>query len=413
MFAPRLHGRSDDAQSINQTDGLQHGALGRRFIIAQGPRAASRAAISELDSPRNIMALEDEIAARVGEVRTDSFDLSFGEIANLHVNKELIIQPEYQRLFRWSPQQKSHLIESILLELPVPQVFMIENQDGVLELIDGLQRISTILQFMEPQSIKLDPLTLDGCTLVPGLNGLAFTQLPLSLRLRIKRSPIRTVVIKKQSKGFLRYEMFKRLNTGGANLEPQEIRNCSSRMLGERGIAFYNTLVKLSQQDDFAACADYLAQPDKEKKAAEELVLRFFAAKNFLEGFKGSVRDWLDTYMEGVLLQKLPFDTEAEVAIFHKVMTFARQSLGETAFLRYRGENPTGSLPPAYFEAIAIGIQTTFDQIQDKSPGSLREKITQLVQTEDFRAVTGPGANSKEKLKTRIQLAAAALVSAA
>lgn len=359
------------------------------------------------------MALEDEIAARVGEVRTDSFDLSFGEIANLHVNKELIIQPEYQRLFRWSLQQKSHLIESILLELPVPQIFVIENQDGVFELIDGLQRISTILQFMEPQSIGLAPLTLDGCTLVPGLNGLAFTQMPLSLRLRIKRSPIRTVVIKKQSKGFLRYEMFKRLNTGGANLEPQEIRNCSSRMLGERGIAFYNTLVQLSTQEDFAACADFLPQPDKEKKAAEELVLRFFAAKNFLDGFKGSVRDWLDTYMEDVLLEKLPFDTEAEVGTFLKVMTFARQNLGETAFLRYRGETPTGSLPPAYFEAIAIGIQTSFDQIQGKNPASLREKVTQLVQTDAFRAVTGPGANSKDKLKTRIQLAAAALVSAA
>lgn len=359
------------------------------------------------------MALEDEIAARVGEVRTDSFDLSFGEIANLHVNKELIIQPEYQRLFRWSLQQKSHLIESILLELPVPQIFVIENQDGVFELIDGLQRISTILQFMEPQSIGLDPLTLDGCTLVPGLNGLAFTQMPLSLRLRIKRSPIRTVVIKKQSKGFLRYEMFKRLNTGGANLEPQEIRNCSARMLGDRGIAFYNTLVQLSLQEDFAACADYLPQPDKEKKAAEELVLRFFAAKNFVDGFKGSVRDWLDTYMEDVLLEKLAFDTVDEVDIFNKVMTYARKNLGETAFLRYRGENPTGSLPPAYFEAIAIGIESTFDQIQGKDPASIREKITQLVQTEAFRAVTGPGANSKEKLKTRIQLAATALVSAA
>lgn len=359
------------------------------------------------------MALEDEIAARVGEVRTDSFDLSFGEIANLHVNKELIIQPEYQRLFRWSLQQKSHLIESILLELPVPQIFVIENQDGVLELIDGLQRVSTILQFMEPQSIRLDPLTLDGCTLVPGLNGLLFSQMPLSLRLRIKRSPIRTVVIKKQSKGFLRYEMFKRLNTGGANLEPQEIRNCSSRMLGERGIAFYNTLVELSLQPDFAACADYLPQPDKEKKAAEELVLRFFAAKNFLDGFKGSVRDWLDTYMENVLLEKLPFDTDAEVGTFLKVMTFARENLGETAFLRYRGDNPTGSLPPAYFEAISIGIESTFDQIQGKNPASLREKVTELVQTEAFRGVTGPGANSKEKLKTRIQLAAAALVSAA
>jgi hypothetical protein len=358
------------------------------------------------------MTLEEEIAARVGEVRTDSFDLSFGEIANLHVSNELVIQPEYQRLFRWSLQQKSHLIESILLELPVPQIFVIENQDGVLELIDGLQRVSTILQFMEPESIALEPLTLDGCTLIAGLNGQTFGSLPLSLRLRLKRSPIRTVVIKKQSQGFLRYEMFKRLNTGGANLEPQEIRNCSARMLGEGGVAFYGLLVKLSQQEDFAACAEYLPQPDKDKKAAEELVLRFFAAKNFIDGFKGSVRDWLDNYMEDVLLGKQPFDMATETEAFNKTMSFARQKLGETAFLRYRGEIPTGSLPPAYFEAIAIGIHDNYEQINDKSSDSLRAKISALVQSEQFRSVTGPGANSKEKLKTRIQLAGDALLSA-
>lgn len=358
------------------------------------------------------MTLEEEIAERVGEVRTDSFDLSFGEIASLHVSKELIIQPEYQRLFRWSLQQKSDLIESILLELPVPQIFVIENHDGVLELIDGLQRVSTILQFMEPQSLGLEPLTLDGCRLITGLNGLAFSALPLSLRLRLKRSPIRTIVIKKQSQGFLRYEMFKRLNTGGANLEPQEIRNCSARMLGDDGVNFYGLLVTLSQQEDFAACAEYLPQAEKDKKAAEELVLRFFAAKNFIEAFKGSVRDWLDNYMEDVLLGKEPFDIAAETEAFTKTMKFARQSLGETAFLRYRGNDPTGSLPPAYFEAIAIGIHNNYEQIKAKPPNALRAKITALVQSDPFRLVTGPGANSKEKLKARIQLAGAALLEA-
>ena len=93
--------------------------------------------------------LEEQIDERVGEVRTDTFDISFGEIVNLHQNKELIIQPEYQRLFRWSTNQKSQLIESILLELPVPQIFVIENQDGVFELIDGLQRVSSVIQFLE------------------------------------------------------------------------------------------------------------------------------------------------------------------------------------------------------------------------------------------------------------------------
>jgi len=358
------------------------------------------------------MTLEEEIAAKVGEVRTDSFDLSFGEISNLHLNKELIIQPEYQRLFRWELQQKSHLIESILLELPVPQIFVIENQDGIFELIDGLQRVSTILQFMEPKSIEMEPLQLDGCTLIPALNGLLFTDLPLSLRLRLKRSPIRTVVIKKQSQGFLRYEMFKRLNTGGANLEPQEIRNCSARMLGQIGIEFYSLLVQLSKQEDFAACADYLPQPEKEKKGSEELVLRFFAAKNYVDAFKGSVRDWLDNYMEGVLLGQIPFNFDEEQAAFNKTMKLANAKLGDTAFLRYRGSTPTGSLPPAYFEAISVAIHKTYNQIENTSADSLRAAITDLVQSTEFRAVTGPGANSKEKLRTRIELASRNLMAA-
>ncbi|HBN8201099.1 TPA: DUF262 domain-containing protein [Pseudomonas aeruginosa] len=358
------------------------------------------------------LLLEEEIAAAVGEVRTDSFDMTFGEIANLHVNKELVIQPEYQRLFRWSNQQKSHLIESILLEFPVPQIFVIENPDGVLELIDGLQRVSTILQFMEPQSIELEPLVLDGCSLIRGLNNLSFADLPLSLRLRLKRSPIRVVVIKKQSKGFLRYEMFKRLNTGGSNLEPQEIRNCSARMVGEAGIKFYNFLVRLSESEDFAACAEFLAQQDKDKKAAEELVLRFFAVKNYIDEFKGSVRDWLDNYMEGILLEALPFDYEKEEAAFIQTLAIVRAKLGDAAFLRHRGDAPVGSLPPAYFEAIAIAFYSEFDRVKDKAPEVLRRAVSELIQGGDFRAVTGPGANSREKMRARINLTAQAIVAA-
>ncbi|SEJ33131.1 Protein of unknown function DUF262 [Pseudomonas linyingensis] len=358
------------------------------------------------------IALEDEIAAAVGEVRTDSFDMTFGEIANLHANKELVIQPEYQRLFRWSVQQKSHLIESILLELPVPQIFVIENPDGVLELIDGLQRVSTILQFIEPSSIGLDQLVLDGCSLIRGLNNLAFPDLPLSLRLRLKRSPIRVVVIKKQSKGFLRYEMFKRLNTGGSNLEPQEIRNCSARMVGEAGINFYNFLVRLSGSVDFAACAEFLSQPDKEKKAAEELVLRFFAVKNYIGEFKGSVRDWLDNYMEGILLEDLPFDYAKEEADFIQTLALIRNKLGDAAFLRHRGDTPVGSLPPAYFEAIAMAFYSEFDKVKNKTPSALRKAVSELIQGEEFRSVTGPGANSRDKMRARINLTTQAILDA-
>lgn len=358
------------------------------------------------------MTLEEQIDERIGEVRSDSFDISFGEIVNLHSNHELIIQPEYQRLFRWSANQKSQLVESILLELPVPQIFVIENQDGVFELIDGLQRVSSVIQFIEPSTLGYEQLVLSGCSLIPGLNGKSFSELPLSLRLRIKRSPIRMVVIKKQSRGFLRYEMFKRLNTGGSNLEPQEIRNCSARMVGDRGVEFYGFIVELANFAPFKECAAYIPAPELEKKGDEELVLRFLAVKNAADTFKGSVRDWLDSYMESALLSDEPFPYQQERTIFQRVFSIAREKLGETAFLRYRNNSPIGSLPPAYFEAISMGLLETINESETKDSTHLRAAVTAAIQSEEFRAVTGPGANSREKLRSRVEIIAAALRSA-
>lgn len=355
------------------------------------------------------MNLEEQIDQKIGEVRTESLDLSFGEIANLRKGNELIIQPEYQRLFRWEVEQKSRLIESILLELPIPQVFVIENADGVYELIDGLQRISSVLQYVEPGVIGLAGFELDGCDIIRDLNGLSYAALPMSLKLRLKRSTLRTIVIKRQSKSFLRYEMFKRLNTGGSLLSPQEIRNCSARMLGDHGAAFYAFLKELADLPQFKLVTQTLAPEDVEQKANEELVLRFFAAKDDRARFRGSVRDWLDGFMEGVLLQQLLFDAQSERQTFGDLFATIADKLGETAFVKYRESRPIGGLAPAYFESISIGCLLALGDLKAKPAERIRNAITTLVQSEPFRAVTGPGANSKGKLETRIQLAADAI----
>jgi hypothetical protein len=355
------------------------------------------------------MDLEKIIDLQIGEVRTDSLDLSFGEIANMRKGNELVIQPEYQRLFRWSNEQRSRLIESILLELPIPQIFVIENSDGVFELIDGLQRISSVLQFIESDTLELEPLKLDGCDLIAALNNLKFEDLPLSLRLRVKRSTVRTIVIKRQSKSFLRYEMFKRLNTGGSLLSPQEIRNCSSRMLGEEGVSFYAFLQELAELPCFKNTTQTLSSQDLEQKANEELVLRFFATKNARNEFRGSVRDWLDQYMERVLLGQVEFDKDVEKAIFNDVFSTIDEKLGESSFVKFRNDKPTGGLAPAYFEAISVGCFESLAALKAAAGESVRNAVTSVVQGEAFRQVTGPGANSKAKLETRIKLCADAI----
>jgi hypothetical protein len=312
--------------------------------------------------------LQEEIDSRIGEIRTDTLDISLGEILNLYQEKEFDIAPDFQRLFRWDWTQRSRLIESVLIEVPIPQIFVIEREDGVLELIDGLQRISSALQFIDSEVIDEPPLELQGCDLVPALNGLKFIDLPASLRLRLKRSTVRAIVIKKQSKTFLRYAMFKRLNTGGTELSDQEIRNCTSRMIGHRGVAFYEFLRECSQNTDYKKCIETLPESSCEKLTNEELVLRFLCLKNAREQFKKNVRDWLDDYMESVIFDKVEFDFVAEEAAFNRLFAFLNRVMGTASFVRFRDDRPVGALAPAHFEAVSLGVWLNIDALEKVDP---------------------------------------------
>ena len=358
------------------------------------------------------MDIISAIDKKIGEVRTESLDLSVGELIALHQSQELVIKPDFQRLFRWSKEQRSRLIESMLLELPIPSIFVIERENGVLELIDGLQRISSLIQFVNHSALDLERLSLVGCDLVPELNDQGFDDLPLSLRLRLKRTGVRTVIIKRQSSQFLRYEMFKRLNTGGADLSEQDIRNVNARMLGESGIAFYDFIAKCAQNASFSATIELLPASSIEARGHEELVLRFFAAKNFRTKFKGSISDWLDGYMEAILLSREAFDFDSEFTLFDRIFGELSRLFGPYAFVKHRGGTPMGGVAPAYFEAVTIGCLQSIDRIALLQPERAKAVLASTVESAQFREVTGPGANSMPKMERRIQIVSEAFANA-
>lgn len=363
-------------------------------------------------------SVDESIDKTVGEVRTESLDMSFGEILTLYGNREIIIYPEYQRLFRWSTAQESQLIESILLGLPVPPIFVMEKTDGVFELIDGLQRITSIIHFVDPAILQAEgtpppiieslsaPLRLEGCDIITSLNGLLYEDLSLRLKLRVKRVSVRMVIIRRQSSPSLRYEMFKRLNTGGALLSPQEIRNCTVRMIGEPGEKFYGFIQKCSANENFCACTETLSDESRSQKGDEELVLRFFALKNEIDGFKGNVKGWLDRYMENVILENVGFDYDSEEKTFNDVFSYIASTLGPSAFVRFKGDDPLGGLKPAFFEAIVMGVYRCIDDLITKKPDpeAVRKALHAAVQTNDFKEVTGGGANSRPRLLGRIDI---------
>ncbi|MFE0034318.1 DUF262 domain-containing protein [[Kitasatospora] papulosa] len=149
----------------------------------------------------------------------------------MYESGELIINPEYQRLFRWTPGSQSRLIETLILELPVPPIFLMETEENVYELIDGLQRISSYLNFrgLLRNGKESSPLTLEDCDIVQELNGHTYKTLPVPLVRRLKRNFIRAEVLRKENNPRLRYYMFKRLNSGGLR---SSRRRCGIAQLG-------------------------------------------------------------------------------------------------------------------------------------------------------------------------------------
>src|SRR5260370_38268229 len=275
---------------------------------------------------------------KIEKIRSRPLDVSFNELLDMHKNKELIIDPEYQRLFRWSEAKQSRFIETLLLEMPIPPIYVIELSEGIYELIDGLQRISSYLHFRgeHPDRLNSDgtrsKLMLTDCDVAKELNGHSFDSLPSALQIKLKRNFVRVEVIKKESDPRLRYYVFKRLNTGGELLSDQEIRNCTIRLLDN---TFNNFIIELAENSDFKECIGSISEEKAEQKGDQELVLRFFAFKNNRQNYVHDVGDFMTDYMEAIsdpAKKDFTFDYPNERLVFEKTFKILNRTLGPGAF---------------------------------------------------------------------------------
>lgn len=341
---------------------------------------------------------------RATSVSTQSFDISVGELLSIYQEGELIIDPEFQRLFRWPVDKQSRLIESILLEFPIPPIYVIERDDGVYELIDGLQRITTLLRFFGTQDQRL---TLQDCELVPELNNLTVDGLPLSLRLKLKRFPLRLIVVRKNSTSSARFEIFRRLNTGGELLAPQEIRNAIIRIIDS---TFCEFIIATSMVNDYQTCISSLSDEKLQKKYDQELVLRFFALINQREAFRHDVESFLTDYMKEVSEKSLPFDYDKEEKRFQKTFSLLKEVGGETVFCSRKGEKVIHRFTISLFEAFTMGLQKYLrtwsdekEQWDESRLDNYRQVFDELYQDPQFKEFLGSGSNTPAKLNGRIE----------
>ena len=233
--------------------------------------------------------LVEEIVSAQRQVKTDAYQMSIGEIVNMYDNEELIIDPEFQRLFRWTISQKSKLIESLLLGIPIPSIFVFEIRDGSWELIDGLQRVSTILEFMgklrSPAGGLEAPSVLEATKYLPSLHNAvwersdAILALPIaeqrevekSHQLAIRRARIGVEILKRPSDDQTKFDLFQRLNAGGTQANSQELRNCIMLMVNSE---FFRAVKSAADQDFFQNVIS-VTEDQIERQRHMELAVRF------------------------------------------------------------------------------------------------------------------------------------------
>ena len=377
------------------------------------------------------MDLQKEIDARRSEIRSDSYAMSIGEWISLYENNELDIHPEFQRFFRWNIWQKSRLIESILLGIPIPPIFVSQRNDGIWDVVDGLQRLSTIFQFVgalrDEKGDFVPPLVLEGTDNLSALQGvvwdadtllrlqtLASTQaspletvqsktLTQAQRLLIKRAKIHVSIILKESDEKSKYDLFQRLNTGGSSLSSQELRNC---ILVSINHDMYSWIKELSRDENFTNCVNLTDRATSEQYDLE-LVLRFLVFHNLESAVLKSIGD-LDEFLTKQMRQiasSKEFDQKKEGERFKGTFELLARTTREDSFRRYdavKGRFLGGFLVSA-FEAVALGLGYNFDLIS-KQPADIEKQVKQLWQMPEFTDNSGSGKNASSRISKILPL---------
>ena len=315
-------------------------------------------------------------------------DWTIGSLRDKRDSGFLDLQPSFQREYVWglNPELPSRLIESVLLEIPIPPLYFGRQAGGKLEVIDGQQRLTTLIRFV------CNEFTLQRLTRLRSLNGKEFRHLSKEYQEKIKDTPIRTIEIDARNISGLRFEIFERLNRGAVALNEQELRNCVYK-------GPFNDLLAELEKDSRWRKIHGSEVPEPRFKE-REIILRFLALANRLDFYRGSsLKPFLNDYME----RYAPRDTTAideQARLFRQAVQNIITVFGPFAARLYRvtGETNNGRWD-TNFSIAALEIQGSALLAQDparvqKAADQIREHYLNLllenvdIQNSNLRATT-------------------------
>ncbi len=351
------------------------------------------AATIDPDLPEN-----DELAEELGEpldlaasdrkLVTQPYDLSVKGLSRDIDSKRILLTVEYQRKYVWDNGKASRLIESLLLNVPIPVCYFAEDETGAYEVIDGLQRLTAISRYLD------DGFALSGLSVLPELDGFKFSKLAPKDQRRLENRTIRCIVITEDSNPDIKFDVFERLNTGAAMLTAQELRNSVYRG------PFNDELKRLAGEPYFTAL---LGNASNKRMEFEELILRFFALVGGLEYYKPPLRQVLNTYLRR---NRASVPAESMVALFRDCCETLLSVMEELPFRSVRSRNPVNK---AKFDALMVTTAFADRAAMLEHSSDVKREFEQLEDDEDFQTAIGRATADRRRMLYRVRFTEAAL----
>jgi len=348
--------------------------------------------------------VELDIEASQRKIIWQAKDFSIREFLTMKNDGELDLQPLYQRNFVATDLIANKLIESILLDVPIPVVYLAEEQNGSYSVIDGQQRLTSFLSYVEGKFPDSRPFKLSGLKVLSELNRKLFVELDAELQKKVRSTTIHSIIIKKESNPDIKFEIFERLNTGSTKLNEDEIRNTVYRgnyieLLAE--LSENQTFHELIQKDNF-----------KRRMIYRGMILRFLALseKSYLN-YKSSMKQFSNKELRDN--RNLNSEKSKEYKIrFEHCLDLVKVVFGTNAFRRYiPGSNEEGGnwastqINMSLFDLQMVGfVNFTKNEVLSKAD-AIREELLKLMATDmEFQNLIGFKTSDTENVKKRFKI---------
>ncbi len=344
-----------EAQTVEQLEELEAEPTGNEIDIDP---------TEESDAPNEYFS---SVAPPDRRLITQPYDLAVGDLVDQVASKNLKLNPVYQRRYVWDNKKASKLVESLLINVPIPVCYLAEEPDGTRSTIDGQQRLRSLYRYLENE------FTLTGLEVLPELNRLRFFELQERQQRLSRNRTIRCIVISEDSDPEIRFDVFERLNTGSVALTAQELRNSVYR--GPLNLLLH----ELAGSEDLKRC---VAGRSDSRMTFEELVLRYFALSERIVEYRPNLKAFLNRYMRDY--QHSDPETLLELANrFRDATSKAYAVFGEKCFRRATGPVSAYSWLPTINSAVYDAVMINLGALKEDA----MELAARAVEISDMTAV--------------------------